>query len=228
MIYHFFRHQARYLSTNALCNSRRKAITQKWLDTIVNEERLCPFAPPVSQEPQLRIHISNAHNHDDIIHEISSEAHLLIGKDGQSDDRSISSIYRPETTLVVLNEDKCKSLSSFRDLVQLSWRVQSESILENGYEKDLQIVLFHPLAVHNTYSFYQPSNETEEGDAGDYTIRSPFPTIHLLREKDVMKAVTSGYKDLEGLPSRNKAKLRILGWKACKKKLEACWGWDVN
>ena len=59
-------------------NALRKAITQKWLDTIVIGEKLCPFAPPVSNEPKLRIHVSNAPNHDDIIQEIYSEACLLI------------------------------------------------------------------------------------------------------------------------------------------------------
>jgi hypothetical protein len=59
-------------------------------------------------------------------------------------------------------------------------------------------------------------------DAGDYTIRSPYPTIHLLREMDVLSAVKSGYPGLEYLPSRNQAKMKSLGTPTCAAQLEAC------
>ncbi len=213
----------RILSTSIIDEHRRKASTQKWLDSIVIGEKLCPFAPPLSKEPKLRIHVSNASNHDDIVYEIANEARLLLNRDDYNEDDDLSGDSssgrsRPETTLVVLNENRCPSIKEFRDLVSLSWRVQDESILQNGFEKDLQIVLFHPQAVHDTYSSLQESND----DAANYTIRSPFPTIHLLREIDVLNAVKSGYKDLEGLPSRNKSKLRSLGLKVCQQKLSDC------
>jgi hypothetical protein len=212
----------RYLSTFLSSKATsRIAATNKWLDDIVIGEKLCPFAPPVSKQPQLRICVSNATNHDEIIREIETEAHRLVGDLSFKSDIKMdtnSDYERPETTLVVLDEEKCPSLSDFRDLVHLSWRVQAESIVENGYENDLQIVLFHPLAVHDTYSAPQEGEE----DAADYTIRSPFPILHLLREEDVMRAVSGGYADLEGLPSRNKKKFRKQGWKVCKHKLEAC------
>ena len=227
-INHMRRIHRRYLSTILKSgDERKKVITQRWLDSIVIKEKLCPFAPPVSREPQLRICISHGTNHDEIVREIESEAHLLVGNrdehkidlnDKKDDETGMEVIEKPETTLVVLDAEKCPSLSDFRDLVHLSWRVQDESIVQHGYEKDLQIVLFHPLAKHDTYA-----DEQLQPDAADYTIRSPFPIIHLLREEDVLKAVTSGYKDLEGLPSRNKAKLRSLGLDVCKERLEACW-----
>ena len=69
-------------------------------------------------------------------------------------------------------------------------------------------------AKHDTYS--------EVEDAADYTIRSPFPILHLLREVDVMKAVKSGYHDLEGLPARNKARLRLDSLEVCAARLAAC------
>ena len=154
-------------SAKLLDDNRRKEVTQKWLDSIVIGQKLCPFANKVKNEPKLRICISNASNHDDIINEISAEAQILVGQEECNTSA--------ETTLVVLNEQKCASLRDFRDLVYLSWRVQDESILQNGFEKELQIVLFHPLAVHDTYTTHKPDTDD---DAANYTIRSPFPIIH--------------------------------------------------
>jgi hypothetical protein len=209
------------LSTStSTANDYRKQATIKWLESIVIGQKLCPFAPPVRKAPQLRIHVSDAKDHDSIIREIEAEAHLLVGTmtpcQQESEITSTCSDQgtRPETTLVVLNEEQCPSLSTFRNLVHLSWRVQSEAIVENGYGEDLQLVLFHPQAKHDTYS--------EVEDAADYSIRSPFPIIHLLREVDVMKAVKSGYHDLEGLPVRNKARLRLDSLEVCAARLEAC------
>jgi len=180
----------------------------KWVDTIVIDQKLCPFAPPIKEAPHLRIKVSEATSHDEIINEIEREAHLLVGPS--------SLLERPKTTLVVLDEDKCPSLLDFRDLVRLSWRVQEEAINKHSFTELLQQVLFHPEASHDTYA------ERSEDDAADYTIRSPFPIIHLLREEDVMNAVTSGYPDLEGLPSRNKKRLKLDGIEVCARRLDAC------
>jgi hypothetical protein len=62
----------------------------------------------------------------------------------------------------------------------------------------------------------------------DYTIRSPYPTIHLLREVDVMKAVQGAYPNLESLPARNKAKLTEQGIEACQARLVACYDVGVT
>ena len=206
-------------------NELKRRATMKWLNSIVIEQKLCPFAPPVRKAPKLRVAISEADNHDEVVREVEKEAHLLVGASalnsslsGKSSaaDSSDENFPPPETTLIVLDDTKCTSIADFRDLVRLSWQVQEEAINGNGYGKLLQQVLFHPLATHDTYT------ATEDEDAADYTIRSPYPVIHLLREEDVMEAVTSGYKDLEGLPSRNKKKMRANGVALCSERLEMC------
>ena len=194
----------------------RYAATMKWLHSIVIKQKLCPFAPPVSQPPKLRIKVSTAECHDTIIQDIENEAHFLMKKSHKPNPGHTEAHEFPETTLVVLDDEKCPSLKNFRDLVHLSWRIQDEAINSNDYTNHLQQVLFHPEATHETYSFQ------DVDDAADYTIRSPYPIIHLLREVDVMSAVTSGYKDLEGLPSRNKARMRRDGVDTCAARLEAC------
>eukprot|EP00566_Odontella_aurita_P016966 CAMPEP_0113557206 /NCGR_PEP_ID=MMETSP0015_2-20120614/17664_1 /TAXON_ID=2838 /ORGANISM="Odontella" /LENGTH=245 /DNA_ID=CAMNT_0000458609 /DNA_START=13 /DNA_END=750 /DNA_ORIENTATION=- /assembly_acc=CAM_ASM_000160 len=207
---------ARSRSRNA---DRLIRATRKWLEDVVIGQRLCPFAPPVLSEPhKLRIVASNASNEDVLVEELTAEAGLIVGKLGECEATGSSDRRRrPETTLLVLDTALFPEMSTFRTLVQASWRLQSDSIHARGFESDLQIVLFHPEATHNTYAAH-----AGEEDAGDFTIRSPYPTIHLLREVDVMSAVKSGYKDLEGLPGRNRTRLREEGVEVCRERLDAC------
>jgi hypothetical protein len=132
-----------------------------------------------------------------------------------------------ETTLVVLQPSSSERSTSsscnsnFIDFVRLSWELQQQAVVDQGYERDLQLVLFHPQATHQTYG----SDGDDNDNAADYTIRSPYPTVHLLREVDVMRAVTSSYNTndrLESLPSRNKERLIQLGADVCRKRLAAC------
>lgn len=201
-------------NSKLLVEEFRRNATLKWLDRIVIKQKLCPFAPPVRNEPQLRIKVSHASTHEEIVKEVEMEAHLLVGCSKQIPK---SKLHQPETTLIILNEERCISLQDFRDLVHLSWSIQELAIDHHAYTSMLQQVLFHPLAKHETYGV-----TPDEEDSADYTIRSPFPMIHLLREVDLMKAVKSGYKDLNSLPSRNKAKMRKDGLELCRRRLQDC------
>ena len=58
-------------------------------------------------------------------------------------------------------------------------------------------------------------------DAADYTIRSPYPTVHLLRECDLLEAV-EGYPNADRIPDVNKRRLRNLGIPACEASLAEC------
>jgi hypothetical protein len=198
-----FRHlRHRCLSSSA---ESRIAATQKWFETIVVGEKLCPFAPPLLQNPSLlRIISSDALSPEEAILHVSHEVKLLV-------DQEIAPTH--ETTLVVL--DHRPFVADFRDFVHLSWQLQEEAIGED-YLGKLQLVLFHPLATHQTYA------AEGEPNPSDYTIRSPFPTIHLLREVDVMRAVQGGYPDLETLPARNKVKLIQQGLQVCERRLQQC------
>lgn len=185
----------------------RVATTRLWLSRVVIGNKLCPFAPPVSTEPKLRLRASAATDEAGVVAEVGREALLL--REG---------IRRPdvglhETTLLVL-PDELECCGTWQAFVQLSWRLQAEAIVANGCAEDLQIVLFHPNAVHSAYG---------EGpaDAADFSVRSPHPTVHLLREVDMLEAVQR-YPDAHGIPQRNKARLRALGIEACEEQLAAC------
>jgi hypothetical protein len=175
--------------------------TRKWFQSVVLQEKLCPFAPPLVGNDKLRIVKSDAHTDDAMVQDVKQEVESLM----------MSPTVTHETTLVVFSRDM-----PFLDFVRLSWRLQEEAVAD--HVEDLQLVLFHPHATHQTYS--------EMTSASDYTIRSPYPTVHLLREVDVMKAVQSGYPDLADLPARNKEKLEKQGLKVCEQRLAACYTTD--
>lgn len=233
-------------SSTGIRHHRLMEETQRWLDGIVIGQKLCPFAPPVRSAPQLRMVVpvatttSSGDGLDELLGQISAETDLLVegllnqqnsvgehGGDDHDQGKNNADDYEyPETTLIILDTDVYPSLGrEYRNFVQLSWRIQMECIVDRGHSDHLQLVLFHPLAVHDTYMERPPADDGDEEqveDCADYTIRSPHPTVHLLRQADVMRAVQSGYADLEGLPSRNKARLRRDGIEVCRKRLEAC------
>jgi hypothetical protein len=185
--------------------------TRKWFESIVIGQKLCPFAPPLLANKQLlRIVESAASTEHDAIRDIASEVTLLVGNNAPSSSH--------ETTLVVFH---APFVTEFRDFVRLSWQLQTEAVGER-YQSDVQLVLFHPEATHQTYATFSDDAD-DDSLAADYTIRSPFPTIHLLRETDVLNAVQSGYPSLETLPARNKAKLIAQGVKKCRHRLQECY-----
>jgi hypothetical protein len=123
------------------------------------------------------------------------------------------------TTLVVFDhQEKDKFDRDFRSFVSLSWKLQEEAVGEEYLER-VQLVLFHPHATHQTYGEVDEENQ----NPADYTIRSPYPTIHLLREQDVLEAVQGSYPNLETLPARNKARLMDQGLEICQRRLDECY-----
>lgn len=129
-----------------------------------------------------------------------------------------------ETTLVILDSDPAPIWSkNYREFVRLSWDLQEIAIYQAGLMEDLQLVLFHPWATHETYGMVDEAGRSSTSSRpGDYTIRSPYPTVHLLRRVDVQRAVEGGYPNLETLPARNQAKLDQQGIEVCQRRLEEC------
>ena len=199
-------------STSTTSAHQRVAATQKWFETIVLKQKLCPFAFSLIPNNALRIVAcdADATTTQAIIQFIRHEIQLLLDDDA----------FTHETTLVVLDDSSSSIYHNFRDFVRLSWELQEHAVGE-PYQSKLQLVLFHPRATHQTYG-----EQEEDDNPADYTIRSPFPTIHLLREEDVLRAVSSGYPNLESLPSRNQSKLMQQGLEACQKRLQECYVLD--
>uniref|UniRef100_A0A6S8AQ17 Uncharacterized protein n=1 Tax=Aplanochytrium stocchinoi TaxID=215587 RepID=A0A6S8AQ17_9STRA len=201
---------------------RAWTLTSQWVDKWIVGEKLCPFAKPVRDRTDaLRIRVSNANNLDELIYHFDEELSLI--QDGLSLEqlpsmevqahRSRTNSKFPETILLVIDngafiypemdrklknpDSKTGYLEDFLEFNRVSYDLQSH-LLKRDLVGHVQIVLFHPFGVHSMYTL--ESNLEPKA----YAIRSPFPTFHILREKDIMKGVKGGlYASPELIPAKN-------------------------
>lgn len=149
---------------------------QKWLDTFVIELNLCPFAKPVLRSQALELVT------------INGDAEKCLTVLVHSCER-LDANQSLETTLLIL-ETGFSNFDNYLDLIALS-----EALLANlQYEGVYQLASFHP---HYVFAGNSPS------DLDNYTNRSPYPLIHLLRESSITSALTSNV-DAADIPERNR------------------------
>jgi len=170
--------------------------TQAWLKDIIIGYSICPFAKQVWDRGSIRFSIQ----HDSQI-EICLER--LIAECERLDTEPAI-----ETSLLVY----AQAFPAFDDY--LDFLALAESLLlEQGYEGVYQLASFHP-----DYCF----EGAEQDDAANYTNRSPYPMLHLLREASLEKAIAS-YPDPENIPQRNIDLTRKLGRVKMQALLAACY-----
>lgn len=160
------------------------AAVQRWVRTFVIEMNLCPFARVEVLNNRVRFTTTAARNEEQLLLALQDELELLTG------DSSI------ETTLLI----HPSALEDFHDYNQfLSY---AEELLRNlGLEGVIQIASFHP-----RYQF----GGTGPDDAENYTNRSPYPLLHLIREESLEKAIAS-HPDVAQIPARNVALMNSTG-----------------
>jgi hypothetical protein len=113
-----------------------------------------------------------------------------------------------ETTLLIYPK-AFANFDEYLDFVEIA-----ERLLEvEDYEGIYQLASFHP-----NYCF-EGSNEN---DAANYTNRSPYPMLHLLREESLEKALET-YPNPENIPENNIKLTRELGLQKLKETLAACY-----
>lgn len=160
--------------------------TKHWLHSFIIHLTICPFAKREIDKDSLKIHVAKAKKQQQALEELLRE---LIFLDNNPD---------VETTLLIfpsLFGDFFRYLD-FIDIAELLMRKQE-------YEGIYQLATFHP-----DYCFA----DTEFSDVANYTNRSPYPMIHLLREDSVEKAIAY-YGDTSSIPQKNIETLRQLGLK---------------
>lgn len=168
------------------------AATREWIEKAVIGLNLCPFAKSVYVKNQVRIVVSDARHLDAFLEQLDEELDYLASVDPEVTD----------TTLLV-HPTLFPDFLDFNDLVQIA----DEAVSEHELEGVLQIASFHP-----DFQF----EGTEPDDITNYTNRSPFPTLHLIREASIDKAVEA-FPEAETIYERNMETLRklgIAGWKA--------------
>lgn len=152
--------------------------TRRWIERAVIGLNLCPFAKGVYNKQQVRIVVSDATTESALLAELGEELQLL-------HETSPDLI---DTTLIV-HPHVLTSFLDYNDFLEVADGLVSQMDLEGV----IQVASFHP-----DYQFA----ETEMDDVSNNTNRSPFPTLHLLREASIDRAVAA-YPDPSVLFERN-------------------------
>lgn len=171
------------------------AQTRRWLERAVIGLNLCPFAKAVYVKQQVRFVLSEATTTEALLDELTAELSLLAQTDAQAVD----------TTLLVHPH----VLTDFLDYNDFLDRADAV-VAALGLEGEIQVASFHP-----QYQFAG----TYPDEMGNYTNRAPFPTLHLLREASIDRAVAA-FPDPDVIVERNIATLEELGVEGWKRLME--------
>jgi hypothetical protein len=166
--------------------------TREWLERAVIGLELCPFAKAVHLKDQIRWVESGARDAETLLGDLVRELQVLAAADPAA----------IETTLLV-HPQVLQDFGDYNDFLD----VADAALVELGLEGELQIASFHP-----QYRF----DGTAADDVTNFTNRSPHPTLHLLREAGIERAVAS-FPDAAQIYEKNVATLRRLGaagWRA--------------
>ncbi len=162
------------------------ARTEQWLRRAVIGLNLCPFAKAVMVKGQIRYAVSAAADEGALLHDLADELNRLVQADAE----------RTDTTLLIHPD----ALTDFADFNQFLDR--ADDLLRSlDLEGAVQIASFHP-----QYQFAG----TAMDDIENATNRAPYPTLHLLREASIERAIAST-PDAADIYERNMDTLRRLG-----------------
>lgn len=169
--------------------------TQNWVDCFVIQLNLCPFAKAEIKHNKVRFEVSEANAEEQLLLHLQQELNHL----NQHPDVETTLLIHPQ----VLTE--FKDYNNFLNLCDI--------LLE-----DMQLLGIYQIAsFHPEYQF----SDTEFNDAENFSNRSPYPMLHLLREQSLEKAISS-YPNVDDIPLKNIETLNKLGSKECASRLQHC------
>ena len=172
-----------------LANSEIIQSVQQWLETVVIGLNLCPFAKRELVKDRIRFIVTEVDSEEKLLVFLNAELELIFADD------SI------ETTLLILPN----ILQNFYDFNQFL-DLADHLIEQMDFEGEFQLATFHP-----DYQFAG----TEPDDVENYTNRSPYPILHILREDSLERAIAS-YPDADKIPERNIALLDSMSVESIK------------
>jgi uncharacterized protein len=177
------------LSVSTTMNETLKASvrdTRRWLERAVIGLNLCPFAKAVHVKDQVHYAVSVASQASEVLDDLRHELDSLIALD---------STVR-ETTLLIV-PGCLHDFLDFNDFMAQAVRLVRKHRLEGV----IQLASFHP-------AFQFAGSDAD--DIANFTNRSPYPTIHLLREESIDRAVAA-IAQPEAIYDANIETLRRLG-----------------
>jgi hypothetical protein len=162
------------------------AATREWLEKAVIGLDLCPFARAVYIRDQIRFAVSEAETPEDLLEHLVSELRTLAAASPEEID-----------TTLIIHPWVLEDFLDYNDFLDDA----EAAVARLGLEGEIQVASFHP-----DYQF----EGTGPDDIENYTSRSPYPMLHLLREASVERAVAA-FPDTSRIYEKNIETLRRLG-----------------
>jgi len=173
-------------TTTSPFSSEVIAHTKLWLERAVIGLNLCPFAKAVFIKDQIRYVVSTAQTPEELLTDLMKELEFL----QQADPETI------DTTLLI-HPDALRDFLDYNDFLD----VADAAVDKLELDGEIQVASFHP-----DYQFAG----TDIDDISNYTNRAPYPTLHLLRESSVERAVEE-FPDAAEIFNKNMQTLQQLG-----------------
>lgn len=150
--------------------------TKNWIKTMVIGCNFCPFANREFTNNSIHYQVEHGTTRTDAREALLKECKRL------DKDKTIA------TTLLIFPR-AFQEFDSYLVLVAFAEKL----LQQKGYEGIYQLASFHPLYQFDKSSYEDPAN---------YTNRSIYPMLHLLREDQIRKAIQF-YGHAEEIPERN-------------------------
>lgn len=173
-------------ATEGSLQNRMVKDTLRWLERAVIGLNLCPFAKAVYVKGQVHCTVSQASNLEALRDDLLQALKDLVAH--EPDER--------DTTLLII-QNLLQDFVDYNDFLN----VADDCLLALDLEGEIQIASFHP-----QYQFAG----TDEDDITNFTNRSPYPTLHLIREASIDRAVAA-FPDAEDIFEANMATMNQLG-----------------
>ena len=158
--------------------------TRKWVEEFVIGHNLCPFAKRPFDESRIRFAICESMDVEEQLTDFWREVELL---------EKLGSKELSNTLLIFpKGEKEFESFLGFFELCEQLLEMQNKT-------SEFQLVAFHPKFQYDGYSTKAPRN---------YSNRSPFPMIHILRTEEVTLA--TDHHDTLNIPDLNEKTLKRL------------------
>ena len=174
------------MSSPAIDHDAVIAETVNWVEKAVIGLNLCPFAKAVHVKQQIRYVVCDADTPEALLEKLMEELEYLAEADPEKVD-----------TTMIIHPNVLADFEDYNEFLDVA-----DAALEDvDLDGILQVASFHP-----DYQFA----DTHKNDIENYTNRSPYPSLHLLREESVERAVEA-FPEAADIFEKNMDTLRTLG-----------------
>jgi len=167
-------------------NEEAIVATRLWVERAVIGLNLCPFAKSVQVKNQIRYVVSAAQTPEDLLADVLREFEVLAESSPEAID-----------TILLIHPHVLTDFLDYNDFLA----VVDAALEDVDLAGELQVASMHP-----QYQFL----DTELDDITNYTNRSPYPTLHILREDSIDLAVAA-FPEAEQIFEKNIETMRKLG-----------------